>query len=86
MNCELKPYITVDKNVYFTDGTEEIIVYEFDSYNQADVVSTLLNDAYNHAYHDGQNASINTNYKELIKMVISLSIENRKLKEKLKLV
>lgn len=85
MNSEFKPYFSIDKYVYFTDGTEEIIIHEFDSHIRADLVSALLNDAYNHAYQDGLNASISANCKELVNKVMSLSVENKKLKEQLKL-
>ncbi|MNW60926.1 hypothetical protein D3C74_389520 [compost metagenome] len=85
MNSEFKPYYSVDKYVYFTDGAEEILIHEFDTRNRADLVSALLNDAYNHAYQDGLNASINASHSELVNKVMSLSVENKKLKKQLKL-
>ncbi|WP_145410818.1 hypothetical protein [Paenibacillus xylanexedens] len=84
MNSKFNPYFASDNYVYFTDGTEEIIIHEFDSHIGANMVSILLNEAYNHAYQDGLNASISTNYKELVNKILFLSIENRKLKDQLK--
>lgn len=77
---QYKPYYVVDKSIYFTDKTEEVIVHTFDQENIAGVISNLLNEAYNAAYQDGLSDSTNEQYKELIDQVKSLSIENLRLK------
>lgn len=53
--------------------------------NTAETVSILLNDAYDGAYQDGLNASVKEKYKELIDKIISLSIQNSRLKNLLNL-
>jgi hypothetical protein len=80
MNSKLKLYTAVDKQILFSDGVEEVIVYVFENDYIAETVSILLNDAYSAAYQDGLNASLNEQYKELSNKVLTLSIQNLRLK------
>lgn len=80
MENKFKPYVAVEKSIYFTDGVEEVIICTFGNDDIAKTVSALLNDAYNGAYQDGLNASLNDKYKELVDKIISLSIQNSRLK------
>jgi hypothetical protein len=75
----LKPYYAVDKIIYFTDRVEEVLVYTFDRADTAKTMSELLNNAYNAAYQDGLNTSLNEHYKEILDKMLSLSIENSRL-------
>jgi len=78
-----KPYFSEENSVFFSDGVEEVVIYVFNTKDEADLVSNLLNDAYSHAYQDGLNASTNSIAEELRNIVLSLTIENQKLKRKL---
>ncbi|MNC14337.1 hypothetical protein D3C76_323640 [compost metagenome] len=81
MGNRIKPYYSVDKTIYFTDHVEEVIICTVERNDIADMICTLLNDAYKAAYEDGLNASLNDQYVDLNKKLMSLSIENTRLKK-----
>ncbi|OMF88607.1 hypothetical protein BK146_24610 [Paenibacillus sp. FSL R7-0333] len=71
-----KPYIAIDKSVYFTDGVEEVNICTFEGNGLAQKVSSLLNNAYHAAYQDGLNAALSEQHKELLDKILALTIEN----------
>lgn len=83
MKKKYKPYVVVETSVYFTDGVAEELIYTFDSNDIAETVSILLNDAYNGAYEDGLNTSLNEKYNKLVDEITSLSMHNIQLKHQL---
>jgi|GEM_PF-3812163 len=77
------PYIIIETSVYITDGANDALIYTFHNHETAEVVCKLLNDAYNGAYQDGYNASMNEKYSNLVEKVTSLKMQNYQLKKKL---
>lgn len=81
----LNPYFVVDETIYFTDRVEEVFVLKAEGGTQANAISNLLNEAYNAAYQDGLAASLSEVSRELNHKLITLSIENTRLKKLLKM-
>ncbi|CAM4518947.1 hypothetical protein [Paenibacillus typhae] len=80
-----KPYFIVNEKIYFTDRVEEVFVFKAESGKQADAIGNLLNEAYKAAYQDGLAASLSEESRELNHTLITLSIENTRLKKLLKM-
>ncbi|NOU80343.1 hypothetical protein GC101_15845 [Paenibacillus sp. LMG 31459] len=85
MKKMLMPYFVVDQTIYFSDRVEEVIIFKAPSSELADTINTLLNETYSAAYRDGLVASQSEESREINHKLITLSIENTRLKKLLKM-
>lgn len=84
MKRKLNLYLASGTSVYMSDGVAEALIHTFEDAGTAEIVALLLNEAYLGAYQDGRSAAFADSHPDIMNKLISLSIRNQRIEQRIK--